>query len=106
MTTHAVPVTEADVMSALDAIFLEIKRIRRELRPEDHLVQDLDIDSLAALELLIALEARFSVNLLNDPRASTVATVAELVDVIRRQVASREPVEHGTSTIPTISRPA
>ncbi len=97
MTTHVVPVTEADVISALDAIYLEIKRVRRELRPEDHLVQDLDIDSLAALELLIALEARFSVNLLNDRRAADVATVAELVDVICRQVAPREPAEQGGS---------
>lgn len=101
MTTHVVPVTEADVMSALDAIYLEIKRVRRELRPEDHLVQDLDIDSLAALELLIALEARFSVNLLNDARASNVATVAELVDVICRQAASREPLAQDASkTVP------
>lgn len=54
---------------------------RRSVRLDDRLYDDLGIDSLLASELLVALEDRFEVALLHDPRVWTVATVGELLEL-------------------------
>jgi acyl carrier protein len=56
---------------------------RRSVRPGDRLYDELGIDSLLASELLVAFEDRYDVQLLHDPRVWKVATVGELVDLVR-----------------------
>jgi len=56
---------------------------RRSIRLGDRLYDDLAIDSLFASELLVALEDRFDLELLHDPRMWMVATVGELFDRAR-----------------------
>lgn len=60
------------------------RRGSRRLRPTDRLVEDLEIDSVASLELLVAVEDRFGVQLFDDPRAQDVRTVGELAALVRR----------------------
>jgi acyl carrier protein len=71
-----------DQLAAVEEIYREIKQVQRELRPADRIVRDLAIDSLAALELLVALEERFGVELVGDPRAAGLETVADLLDLL------------------------
>jgi len=56
---------------------------RRSIRLDDRLYDELGIDSLLASELLIALEDRYHVQLLHDPRVWKVAKVGELLDLVR-----------------------
>ncbi|WP_067464170.1 acyl carrier protein [Actinomadura macra] len=73
----------AGIIAALEDIYAEIKHVRRELNPSDHIVRDLDIDSLAAVELVVALERRFGLDLLGDGRAAGAQTVGDLVALLR-----------------------
>jgi acyl carrier protein len=56
---------------------------RRSIRLGDRLYDELGIDSLLASELLVALEDRYDLELLHDPRVWKVATVGELLDLVR-----------------------
>jgi acyl carrier protein len=56
---------------------------RRSVRLSDRMYDELGIDSLLASELLVALEDRYDVRLLHDPRVWKVATVGELLDLVR-----------------------
>jgi acyl carrier protein len=56
---------------------------RRSIRLGDRLYDELAIDSLLASELLVGLEDRYDVQLLHDPRVWKVATVGELLDLVR-----------------------
>jgi acyl carrier protein len=56
---------------------------RRSIRLGDRLYDELGIDSLLASELLVALEDRYDLHLLHDPRVWKVATVGELLDLVR-----------------------
>jgi acyl carrier protein len=72
----------ADILVALEEVYAQIKKVSRELRPTDRIVRDLDIDSLATLEILLALEERFGVRLIEDPRVARIDTVADLVGLL------------------------
>jgi acyl carrier protein len=56
---------------------------RRSIRLNDRLYDELGIDSLLASELLVALEDEYDVQLLHDPRVWKVATVGELLELVR-----------------------
>lgn len=62
---------------------------RRDIRSDDRLYDDLGIDSLLANELLIALEDRFDIPLLHDPRVWKVARVDELLEIVCQIEAGR-----------------
>ncbi|HET8662294.1 MAG TPA: acyl carrier protein [Micromonosporaceae bacterium] len=72
----------SEVLGALEEIYAQIKRVNRELRPTDRIVNDLEVDSLATLEILLALEERFGVTLVENPRAARVQTVGDLVALL------------------------
>ena len=59
------------------------------ITPETDLAADLNIDSVAAMDLIMEIEERFDIdvpiNLLSD-----MATVADLVQVVLRQIKARE----------------
>ncbi len=59
------------------------------IRPETDLAADLNIDSVAAMDLIMELEERFDIdipiNLVSD-----MATVADLAAVAERQIKARE----------------
>ena len=79
-----------EVLRALEKIYLGIKRVRRDLRPDDRIAEDLGIDSLDAIELLVALENRYGVQLVDNPRAAGVVTVEDLVALLTDALASKE----------------
>lgn len=51
-------------------------------------IDDLGFDSFALLELVVALETRFTLPALVDAEAGDVATVGDLARMVRRQLAA------------------
>ncbi|ALG08576.1 hypothetical protein AOZ06_18100 [Kibdelosporangium phytohabitans] len=72
----------ATTLTAVEEVYRDVKRVHRELRREDRIIEDLAVDSLATLEILLALEERFGVSLVDNPAAAGVRTVGDLVDLI------------------------
>lgn len=81
-TNAATTSLTTEILSALEEIYARIKRISRELRPADRIVADLAVDSLATLEILLELETRFGVALVDNPRSARVETVGDLIGLI------------------------
>jgi len=74
-------VDQDDILRALQEEYQALQGTSRELRLEDRL-EDLRIDSLAAQELLVALEDRCSVEILTDALVTRVVTVGDIVELI------------------------
>jgi acyl carrier protein len=72
-----------ELLGFFEEQYRQARSSRRDIRPSDRLYDDLSIDSLLANELLIALEDRYDLRLLHDPRVWKVATVGELLDAVR-----------------------
>lgn len=70
------------VLPVLEQIYARVKKVRRELRPADRIAADLEVDSLATLEILLALEEQYGVTLVGDPRMAGVHTVADLIALL------------------------
>ncbi|MFI0815293.1 acyl carrier protein [Streptomyces sp. NPDC021098] len=72
----------SETLTALEEVYAQVKRVQRDLRPTDRIIQDLEIDSLATLEILLALEERFGVALVDNPKAAGITTVGDLVGLL------------------------
>jgi acyl carrier protein len=79
----------AETLPALEEIYAQVKRVNRELRPGDRIIQDLEVDSLATLEILLALEDRFGLSLVDNPKAAKIKTVGDLVALLDELRAGR-----------------
>ncbi|HZN19231.1 MAG TPA: acyl carrier protein [Micromonosporaceae bacterium] len=73
-----------ELYAVLEQIYAQIKGRRRRLWPHDRLADDLGIDSVSGLELMVAAEDEFGVELFDDPRVRRLATVADLAALIAR----------------------
>ncbi|AWW41063.1 hypothetical protein ADL00_32255 [Streptomyces sp. AS58] len=89
MTSPDNTTTSPETLRALEEVYAAVKRVRRDLRPSDRIVQDLEIDSLATLEILLGLEERFQVSLVDNVRAAGVTTVGDLVALLDELRAGR-----------------
>jgi acyl carrier protein len=63
---------------------------RRSVRLGDRLYDELGIDSLLASEILVSFEDRYDVELLHDPRVWKVATVGELLALVREVALEKQ----------------
>jgi acyl carrier protein len=75
--------SEAEILLEIRRIAREELGLERELGPTDDLSRDLGLDSVQRIELAVALEDRFSVELQN-PDAAQARTVGDVVELIRR----------------------
>ncbi len=71
-----------ELLSVLQEEYSALKGGVRTLSLDDRIQEDLSMDSLLAQELLAALEDRYDVELLGDPRLMEVRTIGDLVDVL------------------------
>lgn len=76
------PSDRVRLLEALEESYRAVKRSTRDVRASDRLREDLRIDSLSALEILLAVEDRLGMEIVDDPRVRTVETVEDLVDVL------------------------
>jgi|SRR6476660_407927 len=86
--TPAAPGTD-EFLTALEEAYQQVKQVRRSIRPADRLGNGLGLDSLDAMELLLALEQRYGVTLIGTVEITRVDTVAELHELVRGLVTAR-----------------
>lgn len=72
----------AKILEEVEVAYQEVRGTSRNLRGGERLYDDLDIDSLVAMELLTKLEDDHGVDLVNDPRTAQLKTVDDLVDLL------------------------
>jgi acyl carrier protein len=71
-----------ELLEFFEECYRRARGSRRDIRRDDRLYEDLGVDSLLANELLVALEDRYELRLLHDPRVWQVTTVGQLLDLI------------------------
>ncbi|MGH3379409.1 MAG: phosphopantetheine-binding protein [Actinoallomurus sp.] len=81
--------TPDDFLTALEDAYHEVKRMRRSIRMDDSLSAGLGLDSLAATELLLALEQRYGIELIGTDAVGRTQTVAQLHVVVTELVSAR-----------------
>lgn len=72
----------ADAVRNLLAAHLGLKPA--EIKPEAHIVADLNADSLDCIEIVMACEEEFDLSI-TDEDAETISTVAEMVTYVERR---------------------
>lgn len=73
-----------DILEGLGELIEEIAGTpATDVRPDMHLVDDLEIDSLAMVEIAAAAEEKFGIKI-SDEDAKQLSTVQDLVDAIAR----------------------
>jgi acyl carrier protein len=73
-----------DVLAEIRRILLDQAEHEGEVRPEQDLLTDLQLDSVQLLGLVVALEDRYRV-VLAEEDAAGVRTVADLCDLVNRK---------------------
>jgi acyl carrier protein len=71
-----------DVLRMMGEEYRALKGGGREVRASDRLGDDLDVDSIVMMELLITLEDRLEVDVVNDERLALVRTAGELAELM------------------------
>ncbi len=70
--------TEQDIITLTNEVFEETFEIPRDdLRPEKSLFDDLGLDSLDTVDLVVALQKKFGVQIRNDARAQQIRTLGD-----------------------------
>lgn len=77
-----------------DEIFARIARVLEEsfdlapaqLRPDAHLIDDLDLDSIDAIDLVVSLEADTGLDV-SEEELKSIRVVQDVVDLVHRKLA-------------------
>ncbi|MDP2305990.1 MAG: phosphopantetheine-binding protein [Pseudomonadota bacterium] len=90
--------TAETLIAELDRIFVEQFEVTADtVVPEARLREDLDLDSLDAADMMIAIEKRFGVRL-DDQVARTFKTVGDIHGYVRKLVAEKLAAEAAASS--------
>ena len=79
---------------AKDEIFARVARVLEEsfdlppaqLRPDAHLIDDLDLDSIDAIDLVVSLEAETGLDV-SEEELKSIRVVQDVVDLVHRKLA-------------------
>lgn len=75
--------TDQEVIEAVRQVFVDSFELPPEkLVPEANIFMDLGIDSLDLVDLVVALQKRFNVQVRNDERVRSVRTLQDLYDYL------------------------
>jgi len=75
--------TEADAKRMVNEVFTESFEIEpARLVPEAHIFNDLGLDSLDIVDLVVALQKKFSVTIRNDERVRNIRTLGDIHNFI------------------------
>jgi acyl carrier protein len=91
------PISEADVVRLLSTAYGDVKRRKRELRLSDKLVEDLDLDSLDAIDILTLVEEDIGFRIVESvaERLDQFVTVGDVVRAIKEIGAISSPSTPG-----------
>ena len=79
-----------NIENEIVSIISEISGFEEEkITPEAHFYDDLEIDSIKAIEITVALEKKFKVAV-RDEDVPNITTVRQAVDMIRRLIGQKE----------------
>ncbi len=71
--------TEAEVIAKTNEVFTESFEITPDkLKPEAHIFNDLGLDSLDIVDLVVALQQKFKINIRNDERVKDIRTLGDI----------------------------
>ena len=73
-----------EVVAEIQRIARNELELEREVRPEDDLLADLQLDSMSLTVLAVALEDKYRVKL-DDPETLSMRTVGQLAELIARR---------------------
>jgi acyl carrier protein len=79
---------DTEILMVFEELYRLVTKNRRDLRVTDRLQDDLAIDSLAAMELMVALEDRFQLDLIERAATERLQTVGDVLGLIRRLQAA------------------
>jgi acyl carrier protein len=75
--------TDAEIIGIInDSMVKEFELDAEDMKPEAHLVNDLDLDSLDFVDLVVVLQGAFGVNLRDDPNIREIKTLGDLYAVV------------------------
>jgi acyl carrier protein len=83
---------ERSVLAEIRRVFANELEREGPVEPHHELARDLEVDSMGALILAVALEDRFRIRLA-DEDAGAVATVGDLVELVARRVRGQSPAD-------------
>jgi acyl carrier protein len=86
---RVVQLDRAEVVAAFEELYRRAKPDPRPVRADAKLRDDLDVDSVLGFDLLISLEERFDVELVDDPALYRATSVGELADLVCGAFARR-----------------
>lgn len=73
----------------IDIMSKELREIKKKgvlITPETKLIDDLDMDSLDAMEVLIGLEEELGIDFIDKKVAEKIVTVQDLIDEVKRLI--------------------
>ena len=74
--------TKSQIETELKTLLLKIIDVEpEELKPEAHFFEDLNVDSIKAIEIVVAIDKYFKVSI-NEEDISKVTTLAKATDII------------------------
>ncbi len=75
--------TRVEIVAMTDRVFAESFEIEPErLTPQANIFQDLGLDSLDAVDLVVAIQKRFGIKIRDDERVRSIRTLADVYDFI------------------------
>lgn len=75
--------TEQEIIEITNKVFEESFEIEKDkLHPQAHIFQDLGIDSLDVVDLVVALQKSFGVNIRNEEKVRNIRTLQDIYDFI------------------------
>lgn len=83
--------TEQEIIDAINRIFEESFEIEKEkLQPQAHIFNDLGLDSLDIVDLIVALQKSFGVNIRNEENVRNIRTLGDVYQFIS-DIKNKEP---------------
>ena len=78
--------TDAEIIEIINNSMVEEFELDAEaMKPDAHLVKDLEMDSLDFVDLVVVLQEAFSVKLRNDPNIRQIQTLGDLHNLILKK---------------------
>lgn len=75
--------TEQEIIVIVNKVFEESFEIERvKLKPEAHIFTDLGLDSLDIVDLIVALQKNFGINIRNEEKVRNIRTLQDIYDFI------------------------
>ncbi len=78
-----------DILGGVTAVLQRYNPTGRAIKPETDLAADLNVDSVAAMDLIMEIEDRFEIDIPINLVAD-MTTVADLAALVQRQLKARE----------------